>query len=301
MLDPDGVIVDSASGVNGIQLLLCKQCFSTVKRKKIPALSLANSMYLGPVPSELKDLTPIEEAMIARCRAKCWIVQLKEENQSVVTPDSQRGMKGHIIIYPQRPSEIANLLPPSKQEILTPVCVLFVGSTPPTAQWLREKAKPLCVHREKVRAALKWLKINNPLYQDVSINESLLNEFEDTEILPFHVEHIVSSDASEALTSRYDTCDSINFQPDFNLSENEIEIDNNNNTLPFESVVITDISGQASPNEMRAAALRHVKSGGGYIQVPHDPKPVNEFFNVELFPMIYPTLFPYGIGGFEDC
>ena len=238
--------------------------------------------------------------MIARCRAKCWIVQLKEENQSVVTPDSQRGMKGHIIIYPQRPSEIANLLPPSKQEILTPVCVLFVGSTPPTAQWLHEKAKPLCVRREKVRAALKWLKINNPLYQDVSINESLLNEFEDTEILPFHVEHIVSSDASEALTSRYDTCDSINFQPDFNLSENEIEIDNNNNTLPFESVVITDISGQASPNEMRAAALRHVKSGGGYIQVPHDPKPVNEFFNVELFPMIYPTLFPYGIGGFED-
>lgn len=44
-------------------------------------------MYLGPIPSELKDLTPIEEleAMIACCRAKCWIVQLKEENQSVVT------------------------------------------------------------------------------------------------------------------------------------------------------------------------------------------------------------------------
>ena len=63
MLDPDGVIVDSASGVNGIQLLLCKQCFSTVKRKKNPALSLANSMYLGPVPSELKDLTPIERVI----------------------------------------------------------------------------------------------------------------------------------------------------------------------------------------------------------------------------------------------
>lgn len=34
-------------------------------------------------------------SMIARCRAKCWVVQLKEEKQSVVTPDSQRGMKGH--------------------------------------------------------------------------------------------------------------------------------------------------------------------------------------------------------------
>lgn len=109
-------------------------------------------------------------------------------------------MKGHIIIYPQQPSEIANLLPPSKQEILTPVCVLFVGSTPP-AEWLDEKAKPLCVHREKVWAALKWLKINNPLYQDVIINDSLLNEFKDIEILPFHVEHIASSNPSESLTS----------------------------------------------------------------------------------------------------
>jgi uncharacterized protein DUF6570 len=192
VIDSEGVIVgQNDDNDTDVQLLLCKQCFSCVKRDKIPALSLANSMYLGPIPSELKDLTVIEEAMIARCRAKCWVVQLKEEIQSIITPDSQRGMKGHIIIYPQRPSEIAKLLPPSKQDILTPVCVLFIGSTPPTTEWLREKAKPLCVRREKVRAALKWLKINNPLYRDVTINDSVLNEFEDIEFLPFHVEHSI--------------------------------------------------------------------------------------------------------------
>ena len=64
-------------------------------------------------------------------------------------------MKGQIIIYPQCPSEIANILLPSKEEILTPVCILFIGSTPPTADWLRNKEKPLCVHCEKVWAALK--------------------------------------------------------------------------------------------------------------------------------------------------
>lgn len=169
--------------------------------------------------------------MIARCRAKCWVVQLKEENQSVITPDSQRGMKGHIIIYPQRPSEIANLLPPSKQDILTPICVLFIGATPPTADWLREKAKPLCVRREKVRlgAALTWLKINNPLYRDVSINHSLLDEFEETEILPFHIEHIGLSDASETLTSRYDYT-SDEFHTNLNPPENELRNNNNNST-----------------------------------------------------------------------
>ena len=35
-------------------------------------------------------------------------------------------------------------------------------------------------------------------------------------------------------------------------------------------------------------------------EIPHDSKPMNEFFNPALFPMIYPTLYPYGLGGFED-
>jgi hypothetical protein len=77
----------------------------------------------------------------------------------------------------------------------------------------------------------------------------------------------------------------LNLQP-----ENELEKNNNTTTLPFENVVITDIDGQAPPNELRAATLRHIKRGGGYIQIPHEPKPVNEFFNPELFPLIYPTV-----------
>ena len=96
LLEPAGVTVDE----NGnLQLLLCNQCHSALKREKIPPLSLANGTFLGPIPDELKDLTVIEEAMIARCRAKCWIVQLKEENPTIVAPDSQRAFKGHIIIY----------------------------------------------------------------------------------------------------------------------------------------------------------------------------------------------------------
>src|ERR1700683_3134150 len=47
-------------------------------------------------------------------------------------------------------------------------------------------------------------------------------------------------------------------------------------------------------------AIEKKKKGGAYIQIPHDPQPVNEFFHSKLFPKMYPTLFPYGIGGFED-
>jgi len=44
---------------------------------------------LGDVPHELKDLMVVEEAMIACSHAKCWIIQLKEENQNLQIPTSQ--------------------------------------------------------------------------------------------------------------------------------------------------------------------------------------------------------------------
>jgi hypothetical protein len=134
LVDPAGV---TANENGDLTFLLCKRCNSRLKQKKKPPTSLANLTYLGPVPDVLKDLTVIEEAMIARCRAKSWIVQLDAKNDDICssTPDVQRGVKGHVIIYPQRPSEIAQILPPLLEDILTPVCVLFVGSSPPTPQW----------------------------------------------------------------------------------------------------------------------------------------------------------------------
>ncbi|KAG2057799.1 hypothetical protein BDR06DRAFT_877387 [Suillus hirtellus] len=54
-------------------------------------------------------------------------------------------------------------------------------------------------------------------------------------------------------------------------------------------------------NGLQAAAVHHIKNKGGrYIQIPHDPKPINNFFYPESFPMIYPTLLLYGLGGFEN-
>ncbi|KAJ8582756.1 hypothetical protein M405DRAFT_919955, partial [Rhizopogon salebrosus TDB-379] len=236
--------------------------------------------------------------MIARCRAKCWVIQLKEENQDLQLSTTQRGVKGHVIIYPQWPEGIVAVLPPSVEDIITPVCVIFVGSSLPSQAWLQEKAKPLTVRREKVRAALVWLQEHNRLYNDIQIDHSALDSMNEETLLPFHVDHVLPNDARDTLTSRYDAHETI--QPRDN--ENR-PADNTGSHIDhdFDRVVITDVDGHASANELRAAAVRHIKNkGGGYIQIPHDPEPVNEFFNPELFPLIYPTLFPYGFGGFED-
>ena len=97
------------------------------------------------------------------------------------------------------------------------------------------------------------------------------------------------------LTSRYNI---------FQLNEQHQHSDTqhrDSSSATFESVVITDVDVHTPSHELRAAAIRHYKQkGGGYIQIPHDPTPVNEFFNPNLLPMIYPTLFLYRIGGLEN-
>jgi hypothetical protein len=61
----------------------------------------------------------------------------------------------------------------------------------------------------------------------------------------------------------------------------------------FHSVVVADVEGSTPMNEPRIAALCHMKmKGGGFITVPHDPVPANEFFNPELFPKTFPTHYP---------
>lgn len=290
LLHPDGVKIGHSGDTH---LVLCRSCLSSLNRKKVPPLSIANHNLLGDVPEELKDLTVVEEAMIARCRAKCWIIQLKEEDRDLSLPDTQRGMRGHVIIYPQRPSALATKLPPSMEDVSTPICVVFVGSTPPSEQWLQTKAKPLIVRKEKVEKALLWLKEHNTHYKDILIDFEMLRKLPATQMIPVRVDHVVPNSSDDLLTSRYDHL--ANNSPTARTPSTEEE-------PPFQNVVVTDVDGHAPSNELRAAALRHVKKkGGAYIDIPHDPEPVNEFCNPDLFPMIYPCLFPYGIGGFENA
>ncbi|KAG1844839.1 hypothetical protein DFJ58DRAFT_717590 [Suillus subalutaceus] len=173
--------------------------------------------------------------MIARCHAKCWIIQLKEENQNLQLSTNQRGIKGHIIIYPQCPEGIAAILPPTVDDIVTPICVIFVGSCPPSREWLQEKAKPLIVRREK----------------DITIDHTILDLMEEETLMPFHVNHILPDDV-------YDADEVMQLEDSLDSESHSVEPQSN-----FESVVVTDVD---------AVAVRHIKNkGGGYVQIPHDP------------------------------
>ncbi|KAJ7643140.1 hypothetical protein DFH06DRAFT_920307, partial [Mycena polygramma] len=240
--------------------------------------------------------------MIALCRAKCWIIQLREDDSETTIPISQRGVRGHIIVYPQRPSAIAQTLPPAMTDIVTPICVIFVGSNPPTAEWLREKATPLVVRKERVQNALAWLKKHNHLYHEVAVDQEALAQLPDESILPFHIQHIVPSNGIDITTSDYIPGSAEPpSRPVADVPNLADILSPPRSTIPFQSVVVADVDGNAPSRELRSAALEHMKKpGSNYVELPHDPNPVNEFNNPNLFPMMYPTLFPYGLGGLED-
>jgi hypothetical protein len=172
-------------------IAVCRKCRSDLIGQRVPSLSVANNNYLGPVPPELKDLTVVEEVMIAWCRAKCWIIQFRDDGGESSIPITQRGVRSHIIIYPQKPSAIAKVLPLPIADIITPICVVFVGSKIPAAEWLKEKARPLVVRKEKVQKALNWLKIHNHLYADIEIYQQVINELPIADVLPFHIQHVI--------------------------------------------------------------------------------------------------------------
>ena len=238
-------------------------------------------------------MTMIEEMLVARCRSKQCIVKLQDHRNDVSLPSSQRGFKGHVIVYPQKVEELATVLPPPIDDVVHPICVVFVGPVLPSQSWLKEKAYPLVVRREVVRQNLLWLKAHNPLYKDVEISEERLQSLPVDDVLGYTIEHIQPSENPDALGSRYD------LNPSSETNEST-SVPDETSHVQFSNVVITDVDGNASPKDLKAAALRHYKQGGSFLSVLHGPAPVNEFFNPSLLPMMYPTLFPYGIGGIED-
>ncbi|KAF9524534.1 hypothetical protein CPB83DRAFT_861085 [Crepidotus variabilis] len=60
LLDPNGVDTPAQKA------MVCDECTTTLKRDKLPSYALANAMWIGHVPDQLKCLSLPERILIAR-------------------------------------------------------------------------------------------------------------------------------------------------------------------------------------------------------------------------------------------
>ena len=141
----------------GTKQWICKTCDNALKRGKLPAQAKANNLDLEDIPSELSDLNSLEVRFIS--------LRIPFMKMVALPCGKQRAIHGPAVNVPTD---------------LTPVCTLL-PRLPSQMQMVPMKLKrKLCykghymfqyVRPAKVLAALQWLKLNNPLYKDIEIND----------------------------------------------------------------------------------------------------------------------------------
>ncbi|KIJ35319.1 hypothetical protein M422DRAFT_180994, partial [Sphaerobolus stellatus SS14] len=143
---------------------LCHSCITRNKFTKVPLYAYANNCWLGPVPEELKDLSFLEEQCIARAHSTRCMIKLEKG------PTGQFASKGNVCIFPQEPHSLTSVLPPPLNTLHDEIAVIFVSSAenPVTVESLQKS--PLLVQQGCILKALEWLKKNNPLYGEITID-----------------------------------------------------------------------------------------------------------------------------------
>lgn len=133
----------------------CRRCNAEKNRPK--KFSEENNMDPGDVPEELRDLTEIEEMLIAQVFPVMSVYRLR---------GGQLGYRGHVINFPQDVQEFTTRLPryPSSLD------VLIVRRQSENSTSFRD----FTVRRAKVACALSWLKANNRYYSDIIIDNEAL-------------------------------------------------------------------------------------------------------------------------------
>jgi hypothetical protein len=211
-------------------------------------------MHPGDVPSALQAMTQVEEMLIART---CPIMSVYRKH------GGQWGYKGHVVNLPQDLQGFLNRLPCSVSDL--PILVIRRHGAENTHTDFR-------VRRERILSALKWLKLNNPCYKDITIDHDALQLLPEDGIPPElltvdeeedQVEHSHQSDTSEEDNSH----DSSSFLP-----------------LPTRQVTEDD-------------AIRAAVDGQTPLDWPEiGGQPINEFNIPHLATMAFPILFPHGSG-----
>ena len=82
---------------------ICDQCRKAIRANKIPKLALANNLWIGKVPEELKCLRFVEKILIARVRHTCSFVKVAS---------GMRKMKANVVAFESPIPKIYDILPP---------------------------------------------------------------------------------------------------------------------------------------------------------------------------------------------
>ncbi|XP_037041958.1 uncharacterized protein LOC119078504 [Bradysia coprophila] len=274
---------------------ICSKCITSLNRKipTTPDFSPANDSFIGDVPEVLQNLTIPEEQLISLYRHNKCIIKIQARTYDASTKQSK--ISGNVIVFEQNISSIAKTLPFTEDSLCDSIKIIFVGSNPPSKKWLIE---------------------NNPLYKDIKLSEKNLNSLPNDDIpdsLWITMDSSTNVHASNSCRSGYanenlDNTESMN-DSKFNTINHESdsnETDEIGETLiSLSSSALIDVDGiDTSTGDIQDHILNNTfpekqvnTTDNTYYMIPRSEKLVNQYDNHLLLLGLFPTLFPYGLGG----
>lgn len=202
---------------------------------------------------------------------------------------SAGGEKGNLITFSQPIQDIVTILPPKLEELPEFVKIMFVGPDTDLEEKSKRLSKFAVIRPSRVLEALKWLKQNNPYYSDIEINDENIQEMDeklDRNGIPFSIlQSSINVDdikAAEAETG----------------GDHGIQHANKSGDPIMQTSGLIDANGDGASETERAHAA--VQSFFKDILVCSHNGPVSEIKNEKYWACSFPTLFPYGIGGYYD-
>ena len=302
---------------------MCETCRKElVDKQRMPRLSLANWLYYGrdELPPEVKRAfdasTATERVLLGRARCSRVSFRFSELRKRADDVDglphvatgsksdfylqSQRCIKGNVLIMPQNSTHLNSVLPPGSDIICDTVCAVFVGKSKPTKKTIGKLA-PLLVRKSRMITLIDFIMGSNAHYATDSafhgFSQRNLDELfgpgtehQDEGIsCALEVGFIEDSDAIRAAVSDYTDRGDVNDDlPD-------------GDTLLMENVGYTMGDERTdSIQDMKLKALAHCLAGGKFIRSQAGDRFVPDFDNPCLLTWLFLHLDPWGIGGFHE-
>jgi hypothetical protein len=266
---------------------LCRPCIQKKKFTTIPLYSYANGCWIGKVPPELQGLTFLEEQCIARARSTHCTAKINAEYGPLKA-------KGNVCILPQEPRSLEKVLPPPINVLYDEVAVILVASDKNIVTEEILKKSPLLIRRTRILKALEWLKTNNPLYSDIEISyDRLVSQYPTHGTIPgIAVQQLKCNTSGTSDGSSYAT----------SHNTTDVLLPSEDSEIPVSSSGVIDSDQVSQTLTMRKLeAIRSIKSGQSpFVKWPSGNETLNTSFNPKVYGYLWPTLFPYGVGMFEE-
>jgi hypothetical protein len=276
----------------------------------MPKYALANNLYIGDIPNELKNLKSIEQSCISRVRIRMNIYKY-----NTFTTGSVLKFRGNIISFPQDPITLLSVLPnlPNSEDIQ----ILFVGKQQPTIIDLNKLFQVR--KKEGIINPITWLQNNNWLYNNVEISKENLTEIPNDGVPNFILKNIQQVNGDDLYFQENKGYDGIN------SNSTEILIDDPNEIVELDSGLLCQHNEALELEYLQKLVLvrKNMKNTDNQnkltnsinttktpidklsivrdvITIPHGPEPISEIKNPLLLIASYPHLFPFGVGAFHD-